>query len=246
MKAFPPRPTVDPTFSPPATFLRRGARAWPSRRPTRWPSLAPFSPRFAPLVPSVGVRHPSDPQSCTPVKLERLRRYDRCLWKEAKMSRKKKKIPYTKRSDSEKILTNWNKTLSLYKKGEYSTSIIRAATAMELTTNLVIRAEFVESRALPEPFVDKLMIWANGISGKMHRLILPILVDDPRYGEIKDLLPEISAVNQERNSVVHGGHIKRRKTAYRTLRKAGQIIRILAIDYVATNSKVLNLKAPEL
>jgi hypothetical protein len=43
----------------------------------------------------------------------------------AKPKKRKKRKPYSKRTDYEKISANWKKTLALFKKGEYSVSIIR-------------------------------------------------------------------------------------------------------------------------
>ena len=62
----------------------------------------------------------------------------------AKPKKRRKKKPYSERTDREKISNNLRKTLALFQKGEYSVSIIRAATTAELATNLVIRAELAQ------------------------------------------------------------------------------------------------------
>ncbi|QTE87855.1 hypothetical protein [Shewanella algae] len=85
--------------------------------------------------------------------------------------------PYDERTLEEKIDSNWNKTIGLMKRGEFSTVVIRAATTVELAANLLVKHEFQHNRQLPEHFVDNLMMWANGLMGKVDRLLLPIYKD---------------------------------------------------------------------
>ncbi len=149
----------------------------------------------------------------------------------AKPKKRKKRKPYSKRTDYEKISANWKKTLALFKKGEYSVSIIRAATTAELAANLVIRAELIRERKLPPLFVDKLMKWANGLQGKMDKLILPIVKNSPRNKPFKRLAKTIREVNKERNGVVHRGEFRGRKIARLTLEKVRQIVLALVTPY---------------
>ena len=149
----------------------------------------------------------------------------------AKPKKRRKKKPYSERTDREKISNNWRKTLALFQKGEYSVSIIRVATTAELATNLVIRAELAQGRNLPPSFVDRLMKWANGLQGKMNMLILPIVKDDSRHKSIKKLAKIIQEVNEERNGVVHRGEFRGRKIARRTLEKVRQIVLALVTLY---------------
>jgi hypothetical protein len=98
-----------------------------------------------------------------------------------------KKKPYSDRTLEEKIISNWNKTLGLFKRGEYSTVVIRAATSVELASNLLIKAEFYQNRELPEEFVDSLMMWANGLMGKVDRLLIPIFKGTPKEKKLKEI-----------------------------------------------------------
>src|ERR1022692_1350940 len=91
------------------------------------------------------------------------------------------------RTDPEKVFTNWNKTLGLFERGEYSLAIVRAAVTMELAANIVVRAELVKKRNLPVDFVDSLLKWSNGLSGKFDKLIYPILKGCPNYASFKSL-----------------------------------------------------------
>jgi hypothetical protein len=85
------------------------------------------------------------------------------------------KKPYSQRSDLERVASNWEKTLSLFARREYSLSIVRAAVSAELALNYVIRQELHERHTLPLACVDKHLKWENGIKGKLDRLYLPIL-----------------------------------------------------------------------
>ena len=85
-----------------------------------------------------------------------------------------KRKPYSYRTDIEKIESNWTKTRGLYDRKEWSGAIVRAATAVEIAANLVIREELQVARSLEKDFVDNLLLWANGIKGKFDKLILPI------------------------------------------------------------------------
>src|ERR1039458_3727621 len=42
------------------------------------------------------------------------------------------------RTDPEKVFANWNKTLGLLERNEYSVAIVRAAVTVELAANIVI------------------------------------------------------------------------------------------------------------
>ena len=83
---------------------------------------------------------------------------------------KKKRNPYSKRSDHGKAQTNWSKTVGLLSRKEYSPAIVRAATFLEIVSNIVVRKELVGIYKLPNDFVDSLLIWANGLRGKWDQL----------------------------------------------------------------------------
>jgi len=69
------------------------------------------------------------------------------------------------RTDPEKIFANWNKTLGLFERGEYSLAIMRAAVTMEIAANIVVRhyiasgAQVVRTARLP---INTLGIAASG------------------------------------------------------------------------------------
>ena len=137
---------------------------------------------------------------------------------------KTKKKPYSDRTLEEKITSNWTKTLGLFKRGEYSTVVIRAATSIELASNLLIKAEFHQNRGLPEEFVESLMMWANGLMGKVDRLLLPIFKGTAKEKKLKEIKTRSKDINDERNNVVHRGQFKAKKTATRVISEAEFII----------------------
>ena len=144
------------------------------------------------------------------------------------MRTKKIKQNYSDRSLEEKIVSNWKKTKGLYKRGEYSTVVIRAATSVELSANLLIKAEFQERRNLPEHFVDNLMMWANGLMGKVDRLLLPIYKGVAGEDKLKEVKVRSKDINDERNNVVHRGQFKAKKTAEKIINEAAFIINTLS------------------
>ncbi len=134
-------------------------------------------------------------------------------------------------SDLDKIKSSWRKTLSLFEKKEWSSAVIRAAITIEIAANLVIREELEAKRKLESEFVESLLLWANGIQGKFTRLILPILKNTEEFATYKKIQEQVSYINEERNSVVHGGITKQRRTAEKVLGASRGIIETLVREY---------------
>lgn len=137
------------------------------------------------------------------------------------------KKPYSERSRLEQIDSNWKKTTGLFRRSEYSTVAIRAATTVELAANLVIEKEFIEKRGLPVSFVESLMKWANGFLGKLDRLIVPIYEGTIHETQLKEVRKRSKDINDERNNVVHRGQFKKRQTALRLVQEAEFIVNAL-------------------
>lgn len=83
------------------------------------------------------------------------------IWVEKQMTKsqltRKPKTPYSDAEDDEKVRRNWNKTLGLFDKGEYSTAVLRAAISLELMTNFIIREELVYEKGLTLEFANRLL-----------------------------------------------------------------------------------------
>ena len=158
------------------------------------------------------------------------------------MGQPSQKKPYSERSLIERIESNWTKTIGLFRRAEYSTVAIRAATTVELAANLVIMHEFIDNRKLPRDLVEGLMKWANGFKGKLDHLIVPIF----KESEYKEVLSEIRRrskyINNERNNVVHRGQFKQRATAERLIKEAEFIVKGL----IKIANLTFSLETPDL
>src|SRR5581483_4551346 len=97
------------------------------------------------------------------------------------------KTPYWDRSELERIQTQWHKLTGLHSREEWSAAIVRAATAAELSANFAIRAEFTARSQFNEEFVSSLLLWANGLAGKIDRLLIPLTADLEKADAVRGL-----------------------------------------------------------
>jgi predicted transcriptional regulator len=67
-------------------------------------------------------------------------------------------------------------------------------------------------------------MWANGLMGKVDRLLLPIFKGTDKEKELKKIKERSKDINDERNNVVHRGQFKAKKTAERVISEAEYII----------------------
>lgn len=115
------------------------------------------------------------------------------------------KKEYTLRSDEEKIRAQWVKLTGLHTREEWSAAVVRAATAVELAANLAIRCEFRARSDFDTVFVDKLLVWANGLRGKLDNILLPMLEGQEKRDAIQQLCPLAWPINKKRNDIAHSG-----------------------------------------
>mgnify|MGYP003646295485 CR=1 FL=1 len=141
------------------------------------------------------------------------------------------KKDYSERTDIEKIVSNWKKAKGLYEREEWSTVIIRASTAVELSANFVIREELQNNKNIDEEFVTHLLIWANGIRGKFDKLLKPIFKESDFEKELKSLNKKVQDINKERNSIAHSGQFKSKSTATKVVKESKLIIEIFLNKY---------------
>jgi hypothetical protein len=123
------------------------------------------------------------------------------------------KKDYDERSDVEKIESQWTKLSGLHTREEWSAAVVRAATAAELSANLAIRHEFAARSQFDEAFVDKLLFWANGLTGKLDRLLLPLLDGEAKHQAVKELCKLARKINDKRNDIAHRGVFCSKKEA---------------------------------
>jgi hypothetical protein len=138
------------------------------------------------------------------------------------------------RTDPEKVFANWNKTLGLLERDEYSVAIVRAAVTVEIAANIVIRAELVKKRNLPADFVDSLLIWSNGLAGKFRNLIYPILKGSVSYNSFQSLAADWKKINEERNRIVHRGEFKTKSVAEDIVSRARKVLQTMLVGYEPT------------
>ena len=112
--------------------------------------------------------------------------------------------PYNDRTDPEKIQSQWVKLTGLHDRTDWSAAVVRAATATEITANLAIRAEYAALGTLDAAAVNKKLIDANGLNGKM-KLLLPLLKNTDKYAVVKGLSKLATSINDKRNGIVHRG-----------------------------------------
>ena len=143
----------------------------------------------------------------------------------------KKSKPYDERSDLQRIQSQWNKLSGLHSREEWSSAIVRAATAAELAANFAVRREFETRSQLDRETVDSFLIWANGLSGKLDRLLGPLARNQPLHAKIKELKKAAQLINTQRNAIVHSGEFRNKSKAVEIIEKSRTFIETLVGMY---------------
>lgn len=136
----------------------------------------------------------------------------------------KSRKPYNDRSDIEKLQSQWWKLSGLHSREEWSAAVIRAATAAEIAANMAIRKEFQTIGSFAPEFLDSLLQWANGLAGKLDKLLLPITEGTERHKKIKQLKAMALEVNQMRNAIAHRGEFCTESKATDAIRKCKRFV----------------------
>lgn len=116
-----------------------------------------------------------------------------------------KKKSYEKRSDVEKIQSQWHKLTGLHSREEWSAAVVRAATAAEIAANFAVRKEFKARSKFDGDFVNSLLRWANGLDGKLNRLLLPLTEGTKAHKTLSGVKKNAEQINRKRNAVAHQG-----------------------------------------
>lgn len=139
---------------------------------------------------------------------------------------------YQEPTDVEKLQKQWHKLSGLHSREEWSAAIVRAATAAELAANHAIRAEFAARSQLDGAFVDTLLKWANGLSGKLRNLLVPLVATDPaKRGAMAALQTLADRVNAKRNAIAHQGEFCNEQEATEAVANARTFITGLVTLY---------------
>jgi hypothetical protein len=137
---------------------------------------------------------------------------------------------YEDRTDVEKIHTQWHKITGLHNREEWSAAGVRAATAAEIAANLAIRAEYDKYSDFSALYVNSLLRFANGLDGKVKRLLLPIFnkTEQAKFAGIPTLA---EAINTRRNKLVHQGDFMDEDDSAELIELARQFIEKLVVIY---------------
>lgn len=134
------------------------------------------------------------------------------------MSKPKPK-PYNQRTDLEKIQSQWTKLSGLHDRTDWSAAVVRAASATEIAVNLAIRKEFAARSQFDKEFIDGLLKWANGLTGKLDKLLLPLLKGQPNHETVTELCKLARKINDKRNDIAHRGEFCSGTVATELIRK---------------------------
>ena len=132
------------------------------------------------------------------------------------------KKSYEQRRDLEKIQSQWHKLTGLHSREEWSAAIVRAATAAEIAANFAVRQEFKARSKFNDDFVNSLLRWANGLDGKLNRLLLPMTEGKKGNKILSGIKKDAERVNKKRNVIAHQGefcNVNESKEAIESARK---------------------------
>lgn len=107
---------------------------------------------------------------------------------------------------------------------------MRAATAAELAANLAIRKEFKSRSSFDKDVVNRFLKAANGLNGKIDRLLIPLTAGD-KLAAIKKLKPLSDRIGEMRNRIVHEGEFCNKGEAEEIIEKAREFIETLVHLY---------------
>lgn len=140
--------------------------------------------------------------------------------------------PYEELSDLEKVQKQWHKLSGLHTREEWSAAIVRAATAAEIAANFAIRREFELNSDLRPEFVDSLLRWANGLAGKLDRLLIPLSAgNNAKNKKMKALKKVAEDINAKRNAIAHQGEFCNDGEAEAAIAQTKQFISTLVQIY---------------
>lgn len=132
---------------------------------------------------------------------------------------------YKELIDLEKIQKQWHKLSGLHTREEWSAAIVRAATAAEIAANFAVRREFESNSNFDAKFVDSLLRWANGLAGKLDRLLIPLCASAKDKNEtMKNLKAIAEEINSKRNAIAHQGEFCNEDEAKKAISQSQEFI----------------------
>lgn len=144
------------------------------------------------------------------------------------------KKKYEELTDLEKLQKQWRKLSGLHSREEWSAAIVRAATAAEIAANFAVRRELETKSNLDAKFVDSLLRWANGLAGKIDRLLIPLTAnaqEEDKNKAMKKLKAIAGKINSKRNSIAHQGEFCNEGEAKKAISQSQEFITTLVQLY---------------
>ena len=114
-------------------------------------------------------------------------------------------IPYEQRTDADKIRSQWTKLSGHHSRTDWSAAVVRSVTACEIAVNFAVRQEFTTRSQLSAQFVNGLLLSANGLSGKVTKLLIPLLEGEDKFEAINRLCRHVQPISTKRNAISHQG-----------------------------------------
>jgi hypothetical protein len=102
--------------------------------------------------------------------------------------------------------------------------VVRAATAAEIAVNLAIRHEFAARSQFDRAFIDGLLKWASGVSGKVDKLLLPLLKGQENHVTVCELCKLARTINDKRNGITHRGEFCSEQVATDLISKCKEFV----------------------
>ena len=143
-----------------------------------------------------------------------------------------KKKKYKELTDLEKLQKQWRKLSGLHTREEWSAAIVRTATAAEIAANFAVRKEFEDRSEFDKKFIDSLLRWANGLAGKINRLLIPLSENEKDKNKtMKKLKTLAEEINSKRNAIAHQGEFCNEDEAKSAIDKSREFITTLVSIY---------------
>lgn len=142
------------------------------------------------------------------------------------------KKKYEELTDLEKLQKQWHKLSGLHTREEWSAAIFRAATAAEIAANFAVRREFESNSNFDPKFVNSLLLWANGLTGKLDHLLLPLSTSAKvKCKTMKNLKAIAKEINSKRNAIAHQGEFCNEDEAKKSISRSQEFITTLVQLY---------------
>jgi hypothetical protein len=135
------------------------------------------------------------------------------------------KTPYKQRDDLNKIQSQWTKLKGHHSREDWSAAVVRAATACEIAVNLAVRREYAAKHGqLDVDAVNAELMRANGLKGKLQKILLPSVKKRPHNEAVRELKKLALTINDKRNLIVHSGEFCEEPEATALIEQCAQFV----------------------